>query len=165
VILFLDFDGVLHSSRASEPLFVAVPRLARWLDGWAGVDVVISSSWREIHPQHELVEMLGPVIGGRVVGCTPMLARARMLAWDRSIGTGEAPAHLRQREVLAWLASSWQPRRPWVALDDQAFLFKPGCGQLVLCKPHEGVTAATLVKLDRHARQAGLAPRRSAGTS
>ena len=59
MILFLDFDGVVHPAHGE--LFTEVDRVARWLDGWPAVDVVVSSSWREVHPQSELVEMLGPV--------------------------------------------------------------------------------------------------------
>ena len=72
MLLFLDFDGVLHHSAWNEGLFAGVPILAQWLERWPGVDVVISSSWRTSHSQEELVEMLGPVVGGRVVGCTPV---------------------------------------------------------------------------------------------
>ena len=69
MILFLDFDGVLHPSNQAGTLFTWAPRLAAWLEAWPEVDVVISSNWRVAHSQHEMVEMLGPVIGNRIVGC------------------------------------------------------------------------------------------------
>ena len=77
MILFLDFDGVLDPNHQPGKLFTWVPRLAQWLDDWPQVDVVISSSWRVLHPQDEMVEMLGPVVGSRVVGCTPCVQQGR----------------------------------------------------------------------------------------
>ena len=79
--LFLDFDGVLHSRNTpdveAESASTQVPLLAAWLQAWPGVDVVISSSWRLGHSQRAMVAMLGPVIGGQIVGCTPWAQQAR----------------------------------------------------------------------------------------
>jgi hypothetical protein len=56
LILFLDVDGVLHPEGPSrEPKFCRLPLLEEWLRGRPGVEVVISSSWREVHPFEELV--------------------------------------------------------------------------------------------------------------
>jgi len=159
VILFLDFDGVLHPSRESGRDFEQVPRLARWLTAWAGVDVVVSSSWREVHRQVELVEMLGPVIGARVIGCTPLLTVERLLGRQGWTRAPNQRGRERQQEVLAWVKASWQPRRPWVVLDDMPDLFEPGCAQLVVCEGETGLTDENLVQLDEHARRAGLVPR------
>jgi HAD domain in Swiss Army Knife RNA repair proteins len=148
VILFLDFDGVLHPVHGSSEVFTEVPRLARWLARWPGVDVVISSSWREVHSQGAMVGLLGPEVGARVIGCTPLLTVERMLGRQ---GWARAPNQRRwerQEEVLAWLRASWQPRRAWVALDDLPYLFEPNCARLVVCDGSTGLTDTNLVELD-----------------
>lgn len=55
MILFLDFDGVMHPNHQPNLLFVRVPRLALWLEAWPAVDVVISSSWCVNRSQAEAI--------------------------------------------------------------------------------------------------------------
>ena len=159
MILFLDFDGVLHSSDQPDDdparLFTHVPLLAAWLDEWPEVDVVISSSWRLGHSQKTMVALLGPIIGGRVVGCTPWAAQER----DDNVYPSaniNMLTHERQVQVEAWMASSWNTGRTWVALDDMPYLFKPDCGRLVVCTGPQGISRASVQALSRHAEQAGL---------
>ena len=162
MILFLDFDGVLHPNNQPDLLFVWVPRLAMWLDAWPEVDVVISSSWRMAHPQHEMVEMLGPVIGSRVVGCTPWASQER----DDNVYPSakiNVLTHERQVQVQAWMASSWDPERAWVALDDMPYLFESDCARLVVCAGRQGLSRENVQALDRHAEQAGLTRSRRCG--
>ena len=155
MILFLDFDGVMHPNNQPELLFVWVPRLARWLDAWPQVDVVISSSWRVAHSQHEMVEMLGPVIGSRVVGCAPWVDQTR----DDNVYPSaklHVLSHERQVQIEAWLASSWDPGRAWVALDDMPYLFRADCTRLVVCAGRHGISPENVQALDQHAQRAGL---------
>jgi HAD domain in Swiss Army Knife RNA repair proteins len=162
MILFLDFDGVLHPANPSEALFTKVPRLANWLDTWPQVDVVISSSWRVAHSQQKMVEMLGPIIGSRVVGCTPWLAQAR----DDNVYPAAKTTvltHERQVQVQAWMASSWDPGRAWVALDDMPYLFEPDCARLVVCAGRQGLSRESVQALDWHAQQAGLTRSKNLG--
>lgn len=149
MILFLDFDGVLHPFDYTHDALCRLPLLEAWLRTWPGVDVVISSSWRSAFALRELVEILGPQVGSRVVGCTPVLPRSTL----RRFVLAE-----REQEIGMWLQSSWQPLRPWVALDDLAQLFFPGSLGLVLCDPREGLSAPVMAELSGHARQAGLVP-------
>jgi len=162
MILFLDFDGVMHPNNQPELLFVWVPRLAMWLDAWPEVDVVISSSWRVAHSQDEMVEMLGPIIGSRVVGCTPWVRQER----DDNVYPAAKTTvltHERQLEVEAWMASSWNPERAWAALDDMPYLFEADCGRLVACAGRQGLSRENIQALDRHATQAGLTRSRRPG--
>lgn len=48
MILFLDFDGVMHPVNQVD-LFCREEHLARVLRDFPGIDIVISSSWRETH--------------------------------------------------------------------------------------------------------------------
>lgn len=161
MILFLDFDGVLHPNNRPGALFMWVPRLAMWLADWPGVEVVISSSWRGVHSLHEMVKLLGPGVGSRVVGCTPRLWQEDH-EWrvypTAPTGATSRKVFERQAEIDAWLAMSWQPKRPWVALDDMPYLFEPGCPRLVSCDGHAGLSGENLIQLSAHARRAGLVP-------
>ena len=155
MILFLDFDGVLHPiNKTGGAGFCRLPLLAAWLREWPGVDVVISSSWRTAFRQIELVEVLGPVVGQRVVGRTPELPRSRLRGWI---------AAEREQEIGMWLQDSWQPQRPWAALDDMAELFFKESPGLVLCDPAVGITPEVLDQLSGHARRAGLMPASTSG--
>ena len=147
MILFLDFDGVLHPFDYTHDSLCRLALLESWLRTWPGVDVVISSSWRSAFALSELVEILGPQVGARVVGCTPVLPRSTL----RRFVLAE-----REQEIGMWLLASWQPLRPWVALDDLSDLFFPGCPGLVLCDPREGLSAPVMAELTWHARRAGL---------
>jgi len=157
VILFLDFDGVLHPIGQPAALFMWVPRVASWLSHWPGVDVVISSSWRTAHDQSELVEMIGG-IGDRVVGVTPVLALKQADETGMDGSATRALRYGRQDETLQWMADSWEPQRYCVALDDMSFLFEPGCERLVLRHSNGGVSLEDLDRLSVHAVKAGLGP-------
>lgn len=85
-VIFLDFDGVLHSVpgfptgrtargkpvlRAKRvPLFAWLPVLVDLLQRHPDVRVLVHSSWRVFHPPDELREMLAE-LGERFVGCAP----------------------------------------------------------------------------------------------
>src|SRR5262249_45373950 len=72
LILFLDFDGSSPEKSPTETKFCRLPLLEAWLRLRLVVDVVISSSWREVHRFEELVGLFAPDLQGRVVGCTPL---------------------------------------------------------------------------------------------
>ena len=156
MILFLDFDGVLHPFDYTHDALCRLPLLEVWMRTWPGVDVVISSSWRSAFALRELVEILGLPVGSRVVGCTPVLPRSTLCR----VVLAE-----REQEIGMWLQSSWQPLRPWVALDDMSDLFFPGSPGLVLCDPREGLSAPVMDQLSGHARRAGLVPALETGDS
>lgn len=114
MILFLDFDGVLHRNVSRPPEdFSCSPRLWQILRTCPNVEVVFSTSWREIYPFAELVEFAtlggGEDLKQRFVGATPSLVR-------------EAGANIagrlckREDECRLWLAGNSQQNRLWLAL-------------------------------------------------
>lgn len=132
--LFLDFDGVLHPDRASVDLyFCRLALLEPWLRQRPTIDVVISSSWREVHPLDELREFFSEDLRPRVISSTPVIHHEN----------GE-----REAEILCWLDNNGGTGRPWAALDDQAFLFGPICSRLVLCYGEQGLSQVELDRLD-----------------
>jgi len=142
-ILFLDFDGVLHPDKVaydSEGVFSRMPLLLELLRAEAGLRVVVSSSWREIMPMTTLRALFAP-LQDRVVGKTPQRPPQRKI-----------PEHLwsfiREAECTVWMEEHSQGRRiPWLALDDQAFRFSPGCEHLYLVEPTTGLVEADLPRI------------------
>ena len=126
VIVFLDFDGVLHrhfpmpgpdeenarfAFRANfERAMRACPR---------PVEIVISSTWRRERSLDTLRSLFSPDIAQRIIGVTPF------------VGPGNGPAG-RLVEIEAWLEHNGRIDSPWVAVDDFPELFAPGT-PLVVC--------------------------------
>jgi hypothetical protein len=81
MILFLDFDGVLHPLQRSEPDFCRLPLLWKILRSCPHVDVVFSTSWREIYRPEEMIEFVtcggGEDLAHRIIGSNPRTPRAR----------------------------------------------------------------------------------------
>ncbi len=126
-VLFLDFDGVAHPDVCSaEQLFCCLPLIEEVLLRHTHVDIVVSSSWREHHPLAELQERFSPALRWRVVGFTPLYKQDKCEPAQR---------YVREIECRSWL----QMHRPqvleigaWVALDDNPWLFSPGCPHLLM---------------------------------
>jgi hypothetical protein len=137
VILFLDFDGVLHPNRRTEPDFSRLPKLWEILRACPHVDVVLSTSWREIYSPAELLQHLtkngGEDLLERIIGINPSVMRE---AAAYRTGT----YFKRERECQAWLAGNGQQHRYWLALDDIADAFSPTCSNLYLTNDHTGLT-------------------------
>lgn len=136
MILFLDFDGVLHPFFPAPDLpdsenayFACWPRLLRILDDHPQVELVVSSSWRSISPEKwdaEVPESLKV----RIAGKTPEIRRIVRKQYP----VGYEPEPVRYLEILRYLKSTRQVGRPWVALDDDPRLFPANCPQLILCR-------------------------------
>ena len=140
MILFLDFDGVLHHENVTlqkcmsptaqrylkdherryltdsghyakgKNLFEHCDRLAACLAPYPDIKIVISSSWREHYRHGTLLRFLPLALADRVIGQTPYC--------DKYGGVGS-----RLNEVLAYLDGNGLTDQPWIAIDDQAQLF------------------------------------------
>lgn len=134
MILFLDFDGVLHPEichceadlLCHRPLFESVMRDCSW------VDIVISSTWRESRSLEQLKGLFSSDIGARIIGVTP---HWRDIQDASSMGT-----YVRQAEVEGWLRQAHKAWEAWVALDDKPHLFRPFLPNLVKSDPTTGLT-------------------------
>lgn len=137
MILFLDFDGVLHP--ANEPVgadtdFCRVPLLEAWLKENTEVSIVISSSWRDLMTLDQIRQKFSEDLRARVVDVCPKLQ------W------GKEYAFKRHAEILAWLAKA-KYQGPWLALDDAVHLFPPNCKELIVCKSEIGIDADVIEML------------------
>lgn len=126
MILFLDFDGVLHPvfplpelPEEENQFFAYAARLEEVLRGFPEVQIVISSTWRFLEPLDALRARFSPDIAARILGT---------LQTDmRNSGKG-----VRHAEILAWLSSQGLSDQPWLALDDDPDNFHSG-ENVVLC--------------------------------
>ena len=129
MILFLDYDGVLHPSfprrdrtaEENQP-FAYLSRLETVLRDFPEWQIVIASSWRENRPWESVIQPFSPDIVSRIVGATPVL-RAKEPPYTK---------HPRHDEILQFISMRAQEGR-WVVLDDDATLYPQGCPNLLIC--------------------------------
>lgn len=146
-ILALDFDGVLHPDGCwVDRHFCKLPLLESWLRRRPAVDVVISSTWRALHPIDELRGHFAEDLRLRIIGATPIIRRD---GWTQFDGEPPRARYEREAEIRRWLYQSADSSRPWAALDDQPLLFRPACRELVVCDRKVGVTSCELRLVDR----------------
>lgn len=126
MILFLDFDGVLHPDavylrhsgqielRTEGALFMWADRLAEALQPHPDVRIVLSTSWVRNIGFHRARKALPADLAARVVGAT----------WHSGMGKGW-PDYIpwdnqtRYEQIKAYLARLSAPHR-WIAVDDDA---------------------------------------------
>jgi hypothetical protein len=131
MILFLDFDGVLHPMPTdTRGHFCHLLTLEQFLGKYADVQVVISSSWRETYPFNDvIVALFSPDVRSRILGMTPIV----------KLGS-------RHHEIQAWIEANGYTGR-WLALDDARDEFPAQCRQLIACDTKTGLDKAVLTQL------------------
>jgi hypothetical protein len=130
MIIFLDFDGVLHPffpkrelPDEENQLFSYLPRLENVVRDYLEIRIVIASSWRIDRPWENVIKAFSPDIAARILGATPVL----------HFKEPPYPRHPRHDEVLAYLRTNDLSDSPWLALDDDANLYPTNCPNLILC--------------------------------
>jgi len=127
MILFLDFDGVLHPISGSNPFQPAcVFELETVIHHFPSLEIVVTLSWREEKSMEELIALVGPVIGKRIIGTTPIMDDPFL-------------HHTRYHEVMAYLACLPEQDRVWVAIDDEVGNYPPEMPVLIVDR-HTGLT-------------------------
>lgn len=137
MILFLDFDGVLHPySCGDEGLFCKVALLWKILRACPDVKVVFSTSWREIFSFEEMVLFVtrggGEDLATRFIGKTPVLK-----------DEGDLPR--RDIEIQNWLDANGYSC-PWLAIDDMPRMFN-GHPNLYVIAGHRGLTDSDVLAI------------------
>ena len=129
MIIFLDFDGVLHEiACTSKDLFSHAPRFSEMLRDHPNLEVVISSDWRKgAGSVAELVVHFDPDVRHRFVGWTGI--------------EGKGPRQ-RERECWQWLRQHGREHVRWIAIDDCPDNFGPdlpGAGVVLFTDPSVGL--------------------------
>lgn len=127
MILFLDFDGVMHPFNQTD-LFCRESHLARVLRDFQSVEIVVSSSWRETHTLEAMQAFFLTDLRSRIVGVTPVI----------EIKNAVDVAGVRFREINQYLSDTGNMHRHWIALDDDPAIFPTACPELVLCDSNHG---------------------------
>lgn len=132
MIIYLDFDGVLHPLGTeaidengqllpNPQLFCWLPILEQALAPYPAVKIIISSDWRRLCADEKLVELLGN-LGARFAGVI------------------EAQGCDRAAEIQA--DASRRGIRNWIALDDHAGVFAAAETEprFIPCAPARGIS-------------------------
>lgn len=153
MIVFLDFDGVLHPDPCTDRrrLFEHAGRLAQSLAPFAEVGLVLSTAWRTVRPFDELLGILPAGLSERIVDRTPIFgsfkARPNLVPYRR------------HAECVQWLADNHLQNADWLALDDRPDEFAPYCDNLLTCHSDIGfddrVDACLRSALLRHRQRQG----------
>lgn len=135
MILFLDFDGVLHPfpMSSANSHFSAASSLWKLLEKIPDLSVVITSTWRERYSFEELVEQLenngGRSYAERFIGVTPIME-----------STTDFVPGIRQIEIESWLVKNKSMDEPYIILDDIERYFGSACRNLYLVDGTTGLT-------------------------
>lgn len=124
MILFLDFDGVLHPDaaylekgrpvlRADGELFMWTPHLVEALAPYPNVQIVLSTSWVQVRGFTRARDALPEALSKRVIGAT----------WHSAMqgggwGGGGMPVQTRYQEIARYVRRA--QLKHWIALDDDA---------------------------------------------
>lgn len=133
LVIFLDFDGVLHHVNAdSETFFEKSLHLIQALeysDPEEQIPLVVSSNWRLTNALGTLKETLPDPIARRIIGVTPdLIDSSPSLAWNN--GNSPSRYRVRQREIETWM-STYSPAGKWLAIDDIASGFEEQSRSLI----------------------------------
>lgn len=147
MILFLDFDGVLHPVGSTPAqCFVCLPLLEQFLRAEAPTwQVVISSSWREYYSQQQLLDVFSPDMRVRIIGSTPVDGDSSL----RATWGAQSSLYPREIQIRHFLAQRGFNAEDWVALDDMKGWFRNAetNDHVVLCNPDTGLSESDLVRL------------------
>ena len=124
MILFLDFDGVVHPFCAHEagvPEFAYLPRIEAVLAEFAETGVVVCSDWRYVEPWEKILSFFSAGFRSRVLGATPALPNPHYRGG------------FRYSEALAYLERNRLDPERWVALDDIASNWPLGDPRVIVC--------------------------------
>ena len=156
MILFLDFDGVVHPNACTAETEFC-PAIESVLREFLHIEIVISSAWRfrdqdEAQSLASLRARFSPDIARRIVGMTPChsdLPPERTTDGLRSF-EHRLQDYEREWECVAWMRTHRTEGTPWLALDSSDELFRPYCNNLMLLNSVTGFEPGELRKrLDR----------------
>lgn len=155
MIVFLDFDGVLHPENVSSqaPLLCRLPLVEEVLREFTQAEIVISSSWRLRWQDPEVAAQamrkhFSADIALRVTGVTP-----NCLDRDWRAAPAGLSLYLRHWECETWLRAHRSPGARWLAIDDRAYGFRPFCKNLMVVNRDTGFSLDNAQELRERLRR------------
>lgn len=136
MILFLDFDGVLHPMNRSNGVLSQLKVFEEFIRNHPNIDIVISSSWRTDHSLEKLKSFFSEDVSKRIIGITP----------NRYDGF-HTERYQREKEIEDWLREEGREYESRIILDDCDWMFSPHCRGLFLIDPEIGFTSENAEKL------------------
>lgn len=127
-LIFLDFDGVLHSNNRNSTLFEHGGILEKALTPYIeDINIILSTSWRIDYPMEVLQSIFTDNLKDIIIDITP----------NHQGGFDEGG---RYKEIKAWLeANNFNNDEQWIAIDDIAFIFPKDCPNLIKTNPQTGL--------------------------
>lgn len=131
MLIFLDFDGVLHREfipgstpgrvRVNTHQFTHLANFEAVVRDFPDIDIVISSTWRINHSLNELRSYFSDDIATRIIDVTPVLPTRTV---DR-----------RELEIKQWLVHAGRSGERYLAIDDCSRLFSNEFDALFFVNP------------------------------
>jgi hypothetical protein len=131
MILFLDFDGVLHHMNRREGALCHLPRVEKILRDFPDLEIVVSSAWRTEYSIKILRTFFSDDIRNMIIDVTPCFDDRQPMKF------------IREAEIKEWLRLNGRHPQRWIALDDSDWLFRPNCANLILVDPDVGFIEST----------------------
>lgn len=133
MLLFLDFDGVLHpqysgTSTPEDIVFCHLPSFENIMRDFPDVEIVLSTTWRHQFSVENLRSRFSHDIQPRIVGVTPLV----------QCEEGQYVHGQREQEILQWLLEANRSDEDWVALDDTNWQFPIHRDKVIACVSYIG---------------------------
>ena len=136
MLVFLDFDGVLHPYPCSDSeYFCWMDNLESVLHTFPNTEVIISSSWREHYDFSALQQLFPKSIQKQIIGVTPVIT-------ESSYDEGG-----RELEIVLWLQQQKREHENWIAIDDNIYLFDQHVHKVIECDSMTGLDDEITQKL------------------
>jgi hypothetical protein len=135
ILLFLDFDGVLHGFKDRKADLAKRVLLEEVLRAHLDVYVVFSTNWRFSHSLEMLTNYFSKDLRHRFVGTNPTVQKMQNCALP-----------VRQAECLKFMEDIGFVGK-WVALDDAQDLFEKDDEHVIIVDGDYGMTYETVIKL------------------
>ena len=136
MLVFLDFDGVLHPYPCSDSeYFCWMDNLESVLHTFSNTEVIISSSWREHYDFSALQQLFPKSIQKQIIGVTPVIT-------ESSYDEGG-----RELEIVRWLQQQKREHENWIAIDDNIYLFDQYVHNVIECDSMTGLDDEITQKL------------------
>lgn len=131
LILFLDFDGVLHHFFPEKGLsdeenahFAFSKHLEKAIKELKEIEIqiVISSSWRENYSMEQIKSNFSDYMASKIIDFTPVIEDTQYYK-ELVKSESDVPSYTREIEAMMWLESHSEYKY-WVAIDDVKEIWK-----------------------------------------